>query len=710
MPRRVQQLRNPSFPRRRESSLLQAAAITLVTLGCVLVCGVVAAQDNAGRTLFDAACAHCHGADGRGGQLGPSLLQRVNAETNANLTAFLRKGSPERGMPPAAVTDAQLPTLIAYLHTLVAAAPPPTSTATTASTTTVYRPIARYTAIDDKTLLNPDANDWLWFNRTPDSQRFSPLKQIDSHNVSKLALHWARSLPNGLSYTIPVVHDGVMYLTTPNGGVQALDATNGDPIWDYQRKYANAAQARQGRGKSMALYADMVYYLTGDNAIVALDAKTGALRWEASTGRRNNAGGLIVVNGKVISGGTCAAGPRDACYISAHDALTGKQVWQFNTIQEKDPTTGVDSWNGVPLEQRLASPWGLPGSYDPVTKLLYWGIANPMPTTRGERHGNATGVGTAAPTDLYSNSTVALDPDTGRLQWYYQHLPGDDWDLDMNEDRTLLRTALKPDPKFVKWINPKIKAGEVRDVVAMVGEGGGLWLLDRTSGEFLWSTPFPFDVPNYFLKDIDVTTGKTYINDALIVATPGERHIVCYFNTRSFWPMAYSPDHNSLYVPYVRNCLDISAADPAHGAREGRRGSAEPGVPEAQLNGLAKIDLATGEIAHWTTGRYPTTSAVLATAGNLVFWGDINHRYRAMDAATGKVLWETVLGGPVSMSNITYSVNGTQYVAVIAGETLAYQTLTRGGLGPIPLDLGEPTGDAALYVFALPTTKPTTTH
>jgi alcohol dehydrogenase (cytochrome c) len=239
-------------------------------------------------------------------------------------------------------------------------------------------------------------------------------------------------------------------------------------------------------------------------------------------------------------------------------------------------------------------------------------------------------------------------------------------------------------------------------VVVNVGEGGGLWMLDRHSGEFLWATPFPFDVDNFFLSDIDVATGVTHLNAALLVDEPGERHLVCYLNTRSYWPTAYSPANNSLYVPYVRNCLDMTAAAPATGQAERRVGAPEPGVPENELNGLAKVDLATGAITHWPMGRIPTTSSILATAGGLIFWGDIDRNYRAMDAETGEILWKTRLGGPVSMSNISYAVNGRQYVAVIAGETLATRTLSSGGMGPIPLELDLAPGSATLYVFALP--------
>lgn len=681
--------------------------ITSFILGAFLLAGTgpAAAQNPVdGNAVYSSACAHCHGENGRGGELGPSILQRVIEESDDDIIAFLRKGSPERGMPPAAVTPAQMPALVEHLHLLTQVAGDVLDTdPTNQDPLRPNRVVADYRPVTDAMLLDPPPQDWLWFSRTADAQRFSPLEQIDRSNVGSLALAWARGLPSGLSYSIPLVHDGVMYLVTPASSVMALDATNGDPIWEYRRQYDNPSIGPQGRAKTLAIYQDMVYFTAPDSTIVALDARTGELRWEASAGGRGHSSGSIIVKGMLVSNGNCIRGPRENCFIAAHDARSGELLWKFNTVQAPD-ANGNDSWSGAPLEKRLASPWGLPGSYDPAADLMYWGVANPMPNTRADRHGGQPHIiGTTAPTELYSNSTIALDPDTGELAWYYQHLPGDDWDLDMNQDRTLARTPINPDPEIVRWISPNVKRGEVRDVVANVGEGGGLWMLDRHTGEFLWATPFPFDVDNFFLSDINVETGATHINEELLVDEPGERHQICYFNTRSFWPTAYSPKRNALYVPYIRNCLDMTAADPKNGVAESRLGSPEPGVPLDELNGLARVNLESGRMTHWPTGRMPTNSAMLLTAGDLVFWGDINRRYRAMDADNGEVLWQTTLGGPVSMSNITYAVDGRQYVAVIAGETLSQEVLTRGGMGPIPLpEVARPTGSATLYVFALP--------
>lgn len=678
---------------------MSATARKLCALALLLGCRTLSGQE--GSVLYDAACAHCHGNNGLGTQIAPSVVQRVRSDNNAALAAFLRSGSPEKGMPPAAVASSQLPVLIDHLRTLAAAAPTTATLAVQGSTS--FRTLDDFTPVSDAELVTPDAADWLSFSRSLDAQRFSPLDQIDRDNVHRLGLAFSRGLPDGMSYAIPLVRDGVMYLAAPDSSVLALDATTGDLIWEYRRAYASESVGAFGRSKALSMYADMVYFTAPDATVVALDARSGALRWEVQVGERGHGSGSIVAKGKVISSGTCGQGPRDNCVITAHDAFTGELVWTFHTTQD-DTDPANDTWGNTPLEERLASPWGLPGSYDPEANLVYWGIANPMPTTRANRHdGDSGNVGYAAPTELYSNSTVALDPDTGELVWYYQHLPGDDWDLDMNQERIVLDTVVDPDPQHVRWINPGIERGSTREVVVNVGEGGGIWMLDKHTGEFLWSTPFPFNVDNYFLSDIDVNTGRTYINrDLLVSGKPGDNRIICYFNTRSFWPTAYDPRKNALFVPYIRNCLDMTSEDRAAGTNERRVGSAEPGVPEDELNGLARVDLRTGEMTHWPSGRIPTNSAILATAGDVIFWGDINRRYQALDADSGKVLWETFLGGPVSMSNISYAVDGRQYVAVISGATLSQRSLTEMEMGPIPLTLDPSPGDATLYVFALP--------
>ena len=561
-----------------------------------------------------------------------------------------------------------------------------------AALTAAAQVVKDYQPVTEQTLENPAPGDWLMYSRTFDAQRYSPLKEINKSNVNQLRLAWERGLDDGQTETIPIVHNGVLYVVEPNAGVEALNAATGDLIWEYKRKLpANAA--RQARSKNLAIYQDVVLFEAPD-AIVGLDARTGEQRWEAKTDGRGNTSGPFVADGKVITGGACA-GKRENCFIMANDALTGKEAWRFYTTPTKGEP-GDESWGGADVAKRLASTWGLPGSYDPVRKMLYWGVANPMPDQRMLRHdGNPDAVSRTAPSDLYSNSTIALDVATGKLAWYYQHLPADDWDSDYTHERTLLRTKFNPDPKSVKWINPDVKRGEEHDVAVTIGEGGGVFELDRTTGQFLWATPFPYDDPHNVITNIDVKTGKTEINWNNVFKAPGEEHVICYWNTRSYWPTAYSPATNSLYTSYIDNCRDLRIDGPAG------RGSwhvvQRPGGDPKALTGLAKINLATGEILRFDVGRAPGNGAMLATAGDLVFHGDMSRRFRAFDAATGKKLWEAILGGNISVSTIAYQANGKEYVCVMTGDNLKVPELA----AEVP-ELKTPRGHNAIYVFSLP--------
>ena len=430
--------------------------------------------------------------------------------------------------------------------------------------------------VTDAMLREPDPADWLMYSRTYDAQRFSPLAQINRDNVGSLQRAWSKPLPAGPLEIVPLVRRGVMYLTTPGGRdggsrVVALNAATGETLWEYV-----PPDLASSRIKALAIYDDMIYYTApapnGEpNPVIALDAATGAVRWQTPVTIETHTAGAIVVEGNVISGRACNTA-RSNCYIAAHDALTGNETWRFYTSPGAGEP-GDDSWGGKPVDERRAAAWGLPGSYDPVRRLLYWGIANPMPNTRADRHGgNVDAISRHAPADLYSNSTVALNPDTGELVWHYQHLPGDDWDMDINEEKTLIRTVVAPDPAHVKWINPNVTPGIERDVAITVGEGGGVWVNDRATGEFLWAMPFPYDTPHFILSGIDVQTGIAHINSALLLDEPGKTSLVCYWNARSFWPTAYSPKLNSLYVPYIDHCLSMTRLSRGRGYARPVRG------------------------------------------------------------------------------------------------------------------------------------------
>jgi alcohol dehydrogenase (cytochrome c) len=564
-----------------------------------------------------------------------------------------------------------------------------------------------YVPVTEQRLLDPAPADWMMFSRTHDNQRFSPLDQINRQNVGTLRMAWARGLPPGVTENIPIVYRGVMYVAIAPAGVLALDGTDGDVIWQYRRELPSDIAkfvSPVGRARTLALFDDLVFYAAPDGFLVGLDARDGSVRWETRvhdyTQETQHTSGATVSGGKVITGRNCGL-LREDCFIAAHDARTGRLLWRFHTVPGAGEP-GDETWGNMPPEKRSASPWGLPGAYDAVRKRLYWGIANPNPHTRMKRHnGNPDAIPRSAPSALYSNSTVALDLETGKLVWYYQHLPGDDWDSDHVQDRIIFRTTFEPDPAAVKWINPRIARGEARDVVVEVGEPGGLWVLDRDNGQFLWAMPFPFDTPYFHISHIDVESGTTHLNWEQVMKADGERNTVCYSNTKSYWPMAYHPGKNALFVPYQDVC---SARTGDMNTPDGhvRTNIFRPGSNPDAHTGIAKVDMRTGRIQHLYTQRFPGNSAVLLTAGDLIFWGDMNRRFRAFDIDSGKVLWEAILGGIPQTSTITYAVNGLQYVAVATGQGAS------GSAGPLRLfpELDTPRDHNAIYVFALSSGTP----
>jgi len=511
---------------------------------------------------------------------------------------------------------------------------------------------------------------------------------------------WTRGLPQGTQESTPIVYRGIMYLFAPGSNIQAVDATNGDLIWEYVRDYPASARPAAGRNKNIGIYEDMIYLAAPDGFLIAIDAKDGKLRWETKVDDGGHtAGGMMVADGKVITGRTCPQGGRQYCFIAAHDAKTGKELWKFYvTAAPGEP--GGDTWYGMPVEQRAAGPWGLPGSYDPKRKMIYWGVANPNPYTRLMRHGSHDKAPFTAPVDLYSNSTIALDINTGKLSWYYQELPGDDWDADHNQERILVKTRLNPDPRHVRWISAALPRNEEREVIVTVAEGGGMFVIDQETGRFLWSRPFPYDDPNINMNEIDEKTGLTRVNPDKLFKKDGDKILGCYHNTRGLWSIAYHPGKNSVYVPFQDQCVSMTANTKSKTGWGPRLGVPRPGTDPKKFMNIGKLDIGTGELKVLHSQPQSGQGSALVTAGDLVFWGDTNRRFRAFNADDGKVLWESIVGGMVMTSTITYAVNGKQYVMINTGEG---QSVTAGPLSITGKTMAPAVrGHNSVVVFALP--------
>ncbi len=579
---------------------------------------------------------------------------------------------------------------------------------TTPRNRTTTREVRPFTPVTDEVLRNPDPDDWLMINRTYDFQAYSPLDQITRDNVDQLQLAWMRAMDDGQQEIRPLVRDGVMYIAHPGSDhLQALDATTGDLIWDYARRAPEDLREYSQLGdrtRSLAIYGTNIFHLTADAHLVAVDASTGEVAWESQLADYRegitHSSGAMIIDGKVLTGRACSAGNRSArCFISAHDSDTGAELWRLYTAAGADDPGG-QTWGNLPVSQRIhVSPWGMPGSYDPELGMVYWGIAVPSPFPRIVRRGTWD-VGDSTPCELYSNSTVALDVNTGEMEWYYQHLPCDDWDQDFAQERTLIDTVVNPDPDEVLWINPRLAdTAEERRVVVTMGEPGGLFVNDRETGEFLWATPLPYaSTERFVISDIDVDTGQVFINMDLVARELGDQFIICGHNVKGWWSWSYSPLTKLLYIPFNRSCLNQTANARSTSGASPRFTIPDPELGETgDLTEVRAIEISTGREKWRYTQRAPNAGTTLATGGNVVFFGDLNRRLRAFDAETGDVLWETILGSQITGYPVTYSAGGRQYLTVPVGGASVFQ------LSNYTPELEAPMGSNMLVTFALPT-------
>lgn len=559
--------------------------------------------------------------------------------------------------------------------------------------------VADFRPVSAEMLADPPPEDWLMFRRTYDGWAYSPLDQVDRENVAELRLAWARAMEPGGQYTTPLVHDGVMYIQHPGDVIQALDATDGDLIWEYRRRAERNSGARNRR--NLAIFETRIFHLTDDHHLIALDARDGSLLWEAEEERAGagigHMGGPVVAGGVVVSGRSCSPrGGPDACYIAGHDPATGRELWRTRTIpRPQEP--GGESWGGLPDDKRWhVGTWGNVPSYDPVLGLLYWGTSVPAPSLEVLR-------GTGGHDVLYSNSTLATDAATGEIVWYYQHLPRDNWDLDHVFERYLVDIVVAPAAEEVRWINPAVIPGERRRVVTGIpGKTGIVYTLDRETGEFLWARET--------LHQNVVTgigpDGRVQINEDLVVG-PFEEVLVCpsLGGGKNWAAGSYSPRTGLMYQPQQNMCA-LQTGNTAEPAAEDGYATSWLVVEDPAVSGdpypvgrVDAIDLSSGRQAWRREQRAAVTGTAVSTAGGLVFIGDLDRRFMALDDRTGEPLWEAIVSAPVTGSAIAYAVGGRQYVAVAVGGGTASPERRALSIHP---ELKPPAGSPALFVFALP--------
>src|SRR5215510_6567277 len=549
-----------------------------------------------------------------------------------------------------------------------------------------------FVPVTDAMLQKPDAANWLMWRRTLDGWGYSPLDQINRNNVRELRMVWTRGMGRGNTQeSTPLVYDGVMYLPNPGDYIQAIDVRTGDLKWEYQRELANPA--RRSTNRNIAMYGNLIIDSSSDNHIYALDAQTGKVVWDTQvldpTKPANASSGPIIVNGKVIAGRQCQPGAGyEGCIITAHDAKTGKELWRTSTIPGPGEP-GNETWGDVPMDQRWhVGNWMVP-SFDPELNLIYVGTSVTIPAPKFILGGNDK-------KHLYHNSTLALNADTGKIVWYYQHIV-DHWDLDHPFERILVDTGVAPNASDVLWINPRVKSGERRKVITGIpGKTGVVYTLDRRTGEFLWARP---TVYQNVISGIDGNTGEVTVNSEVQFSAINQSHLVCPGSTGGKnWPAgAYSPLTNMMYFPLQNMCnmatTTTDKRDPSKVYGISMDQQLAPGTDK--VGTVWAISTDTGHAA-WKYEQRAGTLSLVTTGGGLVFGGDDNGRFRAFDDKTGKVLWEANLGSPVTGFPITYASGGKQYVAVTTGPSL----VSTSALGLTP-EL-KPGNGANIFVFALP--------
>ncbi len=547
-------------------------------------------------------------------------------------------------MPPLKSSPEELRDLIAYLSRLTGIQPGPASAQSSAPD-----------GIDFSRILNPKPGDWLTYNGTLSGNRYSELTQINSANVDKLVVKWTFSIPlwsqflpdtsyfhENMRYfgleVVPIVADGIMYVTGPNQAY-ALDARTGNQIWHYSRPRTPGlvSDPSLGTNRGMAILGDNVFMVTDNAHLIALNRITGRPVWEVVMPDEPQHYGAtvapLIVKDMVIAGVSGGDwGIRG--FLSAYKAATGERVWRHWTVPARGEP-GYDTWKGNAVTYGGGGTW-LTGSYDPETDTLYWATGNPYPDSDDRERGGD---------NLFTNCVLALNPSSGKLKWYYQFTPHDVHDWDATVPNVLVDTKYR---------------GQNRKLLLHADRNGFFYVFDRVEGQLLLARKF-----------IQRMTWASGVGpDGRPVLLP-QTDTTCPEDAANWNGTAFSPVTRLYYVIALEKCeVELSP-----GSWKGEHPKEEPGKKV-----LRALDIETGEIVWEVPQSGPTdgkrVAGVLA-AGGMLFYGDPNGEFVAVDERVGKTLWHFPLNAIIKTSPMTFTVDGEQFVALAAGSNIVCFGLTR---------------------------------